>query len=307
MIELNNAKDIVVVYGPTASGKSLLAIDMAKVTGGVIINADSAQVYNESKILSNVPSLEEQQNIPHYLFNYISILKYNSVAKWLVDVKKTIEDVVKEKKLPIVVGGSGLYLKALVSGMNKFPSTLHCRKPATAKYEELGHSAFKTFVKEIDSNMADRVDDKQRLIRAYEVYLATGKTLSEWHKAPLQQDIQGNFIKIEITQERETLYSRINARVDTMIKAGAIDEAKAIKELSNHGGVLRKIIGLSEISQYLDSSITKEEAIELIKTSTRNYCKRQQTWFKSQMKNDLLIDKTVDSDNLSILKKLFKI
>ncbi len=307
MIELNNEKDIVVIYGPTASGKSSFAVELANVTGGVIINADSAQVYKESKILSNVPTLQEQKNIPHYLFNYISILKYNSVAKWLLDVKNIVADVTKEKKLPIIVGGSGLYLKALVSGINKFPVTLHCRKPASEKYEELGHDAFRNLVKEIDSSLLDRVNDKQRLIRAYEVYLATGKTLSEWHKAPLEKEINANFIKVELTQERESLYANINARVEKMVNSGAIDEVKAIKNLSNHGGILKKIIGLKEIDQYLENIITKEEAIDLTKISTRNYCKRQQTWFKSQMKNDILVDKALEGDDLSIVKKMFKI
>ncbi len=282
------SKTVILVGGPTASGKTSLAIELAQKYNGVIINADSMQVYQELDIITARPNEHECQQAEHQVFGFISIKQHFSVAQWLEKVSQTIQETQLRKKTPILVGGTGLYFKALIEGLSPIPSIdMAIRKKIGNYYDEIGAQKFHDELHQIDPQAAERLsaNDRQRCIRAMEIWHQTGQTLTYWQNQPRKKFVNNAVFKTFILlPNREKLYQKIEKRFDFMIENGALDEAKHIKEL-NLDRLLPglKAVGLTSLLDYLDKKISLDEAITTGKTQTRRYAKRQFTWFKNQL------------------------
>lgn len=277
-------------------------MSLAETSDGVIINADSQQLYRDLRILTARPSEEDEARIPHRLYGVLPGDEPASAGKWLKLAKMEIDWVLSQGKRPIVVGGTGLYLKALMQGIAEIPDVApEVRQQAMNDYEAMGKDAFAARLREADPAFFTRlkVYDRQRLIRAYEVWLGTGRPLSWWQAqaaAPLYPPESFELIKIELP--REELYRRCDARFLQMVEQGAVEEVRGIEELRNWGNEekpssipqflnssfpLAKIIGVRELSAHIAGEITLKEAIEKAQQATRNYAKRQLTWFRNQL------------------------
>ena len=280
---------IILISGPTASGKSSFAIKLAKKVNGEIINADSMQVYKELKILSARPNLKEQKNVKHHLYGFHSVEDNFSTGDWLKLTLQKIKEIKKIKKIPILVGGTGLYFKALTNGLVNIPNIpIQFKNKIRSMHNRLGQKGFYLALKKIDPLSKDNINstDTQRSIRAYEVKKFTKKSLFEWFANTKSLFKQEDFIKIYIEYPRSKLISKINKRVERMIRSGAIIEVKKFKKMNiNLSNSSNKLIGINEIEQYLKEVISLEKMIELISIRTRQYAKRQSTWSRGQMKD----------------------
>ena len=280
---------IILIYGPTASGKSEFAIKLAKKINGEVINADSMQIYKELKILSARPSKKDYKNIKHHLYGFQSVKKNFSTGDWLRKVDQKITDIKKRKKTPILVGGTGLYFKTLVEGLVKIPNIpIKFRKKIRSLHKRLGAKKFFLRLTKIDplSKIKINTSDTQRAIRAYEIKLYTKKSMYDWFKNTKSNYEQNNFYKIYIDFPRKDLLNRINTRTHNMIKNGAILEVKRILKLKvPKSKSAIKAIGIDEIKQYLNKKIQISEVIEKISIKTRQYAKRQSTWGRSKMRD----------------------
>lgn len=275
----------VLIFGPTASGKSALALELAKEFGGAVINADSMQVYAELRIITNRPTPEEEAAAPHRLYGFRPAAAAYSAALWLEDVQHALAEAEREGWLPVIVGGTGLYFKALTEGLSEIPGIppeireryrlAAQTQPAEALHAELARR---------DPATAARLrpSDPQRIIRALEVLEATGRPLAEWQGArhppllPLSQAYP-----IAVTLDRDELYRRCDARFDAMIAHGAVEEARAIAALGLDPALpAMRAVGLPPLLAYLRGEISMEEALLTAKTATRNYAKRQITWLR---------------------------
>lgn len=304
MLTINPTKDIIVVFGPTASGKTLLGIEIAKNLNGSIINADSAQVYKEFPILTNIPTLEEQNNIDHYLLKEISICSNNfSVNDWLLKAKNAVEDIRKKNKLPIFIGGTGLYIHSLINGLIDIPSNIINKNKSIETYESLGAEKFIKLVKEVDPLFVQKYQDKNRLIRCYEVYLNTKTPLSKLLLQTPKRHIDANFIQIYLAPKREHLYNKINQRTLNMIHKGVIEEIREYYTIIKTTNSFNKIIGLKEITRYIEQEICYNSMVSMFQQRTRNYAKKQFTWFNNKSIPLFVINDT----NNFIVKKVFKI
>ena len=278
---------IILIYGPTASGKSKFAVQLAKKINGEIINADSMQVYKELKILSARPSFKDYQKIKHHLYGFQSVKKNFSSGEWLKLANKKILDCKKRKKVPILVGGTGLYFKALTDGLVNIPRIpLKFRKKIRSLHTELGPKNF--FLKLIKLDPLSRnqinISDTQRVIRAYEIKSFTNKSMYEWFKNTKSTYEKNDFYKIYIDFPRVELLGRIRQRAYEMIKKGAVQEAKKFIKLR----ILKsksacKAIGINELREYLKKKIKIDDVIEKISIKTRQYAKRQTTWGRGNM------------------------
>lgn len=274
--------------GATASGKSAFALSLAQKTGSVIINADSQQVYSDLRILTARPSPQEEQLVPHKLYGTMAAHESCSAGVWLRYAKMEIDWARTQGVTPIVVGGTGLYIKALTDGIAEMPDIdAAVRAQAMSDYEQMGKEAFSERLRAIDPDFFERlkVYDKQRLVRAYEIWLGSGKSLSWWQKRDVAVPYSKDEIEItKIELPREELYRRCNARFEQMIEAGAVDEVRQLMALNLPENLpIMKTIGVRELSAYLRSEMSLEEAIKKCQTATRNYAKRQMTWFKNQL------------------------
>ena len=280
---------IILIYGPTASGKSKFAIKLAKKIKGQIINADSMQVYKELKILTARPFKTDQQKIKHHLYGFQSGKKNFSTGDWLKLVNDKILYCKKMKKTPILVGGTGLYFKALTDGLVNIPKIpSNFRNEIRNLHKRIGQKKFFLKLLKIDPLIKDRVNylDVQRSIRAYEIKLFTKKSMINWFKNTKSNYDHNDFFKICIDFPRKDLIERINNRTENMIKSGAILEVKKfIKLRVPKSKSLSKAIGISEIKQYLQKKIQTEQLIEKISIKTRQYAKRQSTWARGHMKD----------------------
>jgi len=274
-------KRIILLYGPTASGKSKLAVDIAKKFNGEIINADSMQIYKEVKILSARPIKED---IKHHLYGFISVKKNFSVGIWHNLAAKKIKEVMSKRKIPIVVGGTGLYFKVLMEGLSEIPEVPKLdlnsidRRSVINNYTRKYPGIFKGI----------NLNDKQRVYRAISVYENTGTSLWQWYKKKNKRAYfkSKNFIKIFLSPEKFELENRIKKRFDRMLKEGAIQETENFKKIKI--GSLNSanfIIGFKEISQFLNQEIGMEELKEKVLIRSRQYAKRQFTWQRGQMKD----------------------
>jgi len=296
---------IFLIYGPTASGKSIFSIKLAKKINGEIINADSMQVYKDLKILSARPLKKDYQKIKHHLYGFLSAKKNFSSGDWLKLTKQKILDIRKKKKTPILVGGTGLYFKALTEGLVNIPNIpIKFRKEVRSLYKKLGSKRFYSKLVKLDPLVKNRINpyDAQRSIRAYEVKSFTKKSMYEWFKNTKSTFERNDFFKIYIEFPRDRLIKRINARAEDMISKGAIMEVKKFLRLKIQSSkTAHKAIGIKEIADFLNKKIDISEVIERISIKTRQYAKRQVTWARGNMINW----NKISSDDLNkFLKKI---
>ncbi len=261
---------------------------------GVIINADSQQMYRELRILTARPTPEEESRAPHKLYGTITASESCSAGKWLNFAKMEIDWALAQGKLPIVTGGTGLYLKALTQGISDIPDIVpQVRMQAMNDYDAMGKDAFMERLKEVDPGFFTRlkVFDKQRLTRAWEVWLGTGKSLTWWQQKGTTPIYPADYFTVwQADLPRDELYARCNARFSAMIENGAVEEVKRLQPELDDGSPLLKIIGVPEISASLRGEVSLENAIEQAQQATRNYAKRQVTWFKNQLEGATLIN-----------------
>lgn len=277
---------VVVIAGPTASGKSRLALDAAEVLNGVIINADSMQIYRELSVLTARPSEADQARAPHRLYGVLPGAQPCSVGRWRTLAIAEIEACHAARQIPIVVGGTGLYLRALEKGLANVPEIPEsARILAEALHRELGGTAFHAALAERDPIMAARLrpSDRQRLVRAWEVIDATGRSLADW-----QSDAVGGlpyrFDHIVCLPPRTTLYAACNARASAMFDAGAVDEVRALLARNLDPALpVMKALGVQAIGRYLAGELPRQGAIAATQRQTRNYAKRQMTWLRTQL------------------------
>ena len=280
---------IILIYGPTASGKSEFAIKLAKKLNGEIINADSMQVYKELKLLSARPLKKDQKKIKHHLYGFKSVKNSFSTGKWLNLVDKKILDLKKRKKVPILVGGTGLYFKALTNGLVRIPNIpIKFRQKIRLLHKQIGPKKF--FLKLIKMDPIVKkfiiMTDTQRAIRAYEVKYHTKKSIYEWFRNTRSNYKKEDLFKIYIDFPRNELLKRINNRCIEMIKKGAVSEVKRFINLKvPKNKSANKAIGISEIREYLNKKIEIKDVIEKISIKTRQYAKRQTTWGRGNMIN----------------------
>jgi len=280
---------IILISGPTASGKSNFAIKLAKKIRGEIVNADSMQVYKELKILTARPVKKEYQKIKHHLYGFQSVKKKFSTGKWLDLATEKIALVKKRKKTPILVGGTGLYFKALTDGLVKIPNIpIKFRNKIRNLQKKIGQNKFYKQLIKLDPLINDKIKptDIQRSIRAYEVKSYTKKSLVEWFKNTKTKFVDDDFIKIYIDFPRQDLLDRISDRIDLMFEQGAITEVKKYLKLKvGKDKTSNKVIGINEIKDFLNKKSDLKEVKEKIIVKTRQYAKRQSTWARGQMVN----------------------
>ena len=278
---------IILIYGPTASGKSKFAIELAKKIDGEIINADSMQVYKDLKILTARPLKKDCKKIKHHLYGFQSAKKNFSTGDWLKLSKKKIYEIKNRKKIPILVGGTGLYYKALVDGLVKIPvMPLTFRNKIRKLHKKLGQKKFYRQLLKIDPILINQIKstDVQRTIRAYEVKIFTKKSIIKWHEETKSDFKKNDFFRIIIDFPRSKLIEKINARSIQMLENGAISEVKKFLKLKvSKNKSISKAIGINEISGYLNKLTVKEELADKISIKTRQYAKRQVTWARGHM------------------------
>ena len=283
------SKKIILLAGPTASGKSKLAIRLAQKLDGEIINADSMQIFKEFSILSSRPSLKETKKVKHHLYGIISVKKYFSAGDWLKKVKNDIFLCLKKKKIPIIVGGTGLYFNTITKGISKIPDIdLKTRSKVRNLYKRVGLKAFYERLIKLDPKVKNKVlpTDSQRVQRAYEVKLQTKKSLFDWFAKTKSEFLDFDIRKIFLDIPREELLQKISKRTDQMFKSECINEVKNFNKLMvNQSLSANKMIGVKEINDYLRGHINIEQCKDLINIKTRQYAKRQNTWARGHMKN----------------------
>ena len=296
---------IILISGPTASGKSNFSVKLAKKINGEIINADSMQVYKELKILSARPNLKDYQKIKHHLYGFHSVKKNFSTGDWLKIAIKKIKEIKKRKKIPIFVGGTGLYFKALTDGLVSIPNIpIRFRNKVRALHKDLGQKKFYQKLIKLDPNSKEKINptDAQRSIRAYEVKQFTKKSLHDWFQNTKSYFEKDDFLKIYIDYPREELVQRIGKRAEKMIKLGAIQEVKKFVKLKvRKDKSVNKAIGINEIKEYLEERKDMTDVIEKISIKTRQYAKRQSTWARGNMMSWL---KLYPQDLNEFLKKI---
>ena len=279
-------KPIICIAGPTASGKSAWALEIAKSVGGEIINADALQVYLDLQILSARPTLQEMDSIPHHLFGHVVGNVRYSTGQWLREVQPVILQCLARDVIPILVGGTGLYFKALIEGIAEVPPVSdESMSKAKAVLDENGIARLRAEAEKVDAIAAARVlgNDPQRLLRIVSVFYETDRALSSW-QANTRPIIPKRFCRRAVLlPQRQGLYERINARFGAMIENGGLAEAKAIFEKGyDHSLPMMKAIGLQQFFPYLRGEVDLDESIELAKRDTRRFAKRQFTWFRGQ-------------------------
>ena len=301
-------KKIILLAGPTASGKSKLAIHLAKKLNGEIINADSMQIYKEFSILSSRPSKFEMKKIKHHIYGTISVKKHFSAGDWFKEAKKKIDVCIQKRKIPIIVGGTGLYFNTITKGISKIPDIdFKTRSKVRNLYKILGFKKFYEKLLELDPKVKNKIlpTDSQRVQRAFEVKLKTKKSLFDWIVKTKPEFLDFNLKKIFIDIPRNELLEKISKRTELMFKQNCISEVKKFNRLKiNKNLSANKLIGVQDINQYLKGTISLEECRELINIKTRQYAKRQNTWARGHMKNWIKLY----SKNFSILlKKTLKV
>ena len=304
---MDKQSKIVLISGPTASGKSNFAVKIAKKIQGEIINADSMQVYKILKILTARPNKIEQKNIKHHLYGVIDLNKKFSTGQWLELAIKKIKNIQKKKKIPILVGGTGLYFQSLINGLVKIPEIpLKFRNKVRLMSKREGQKKFYKKLLKLDPKVKDKFDpnDTQRSIRAYEIKSYTDISMYDWLARTKSEFKNSDFLKLYIETKREKLIERINLRTLNMINGGAINEVKKFLKLKiRKDQSVNKVIGIAELTQYLNHEVTLEEAKELISIKTRQYAKRQATWARTRMTSWKKIKPTRIDDFIKKLNK----
>ena len=296
---------IILISGPTASGKSNFAINLAKKINGEIINADSMQVYKELRILTARPKQKDYQKIRHHLYGFLNVTKNFSTGEWLKLSQKKIKEIQSRNKIPILVGGTGLYFKALTDGLVKIPNIpFKIRDKIRNLQKRLGQKKFYSKLLKLDPYIKGKIieTDAQRSIRAYEVKYHTKKSLYDWFKNTKSKFKDDVFFKIYINYPRPKLIERIASRSEQMLKDGAINEVKRFLKLKiKKDNSSNKVIGITEIKEYLENRLDLKEVHEKISIKTRQYAKRQSTWARGQMSS---WNKINSKDLKKFLKKI---
>jgi tRNA dimethylallyltransferase len=275
------------IAGPTASGKSALALRLAQATGGEIVNADSMQLYADLRVVTARPSPEEEAQAPHHLFGNVDAADGWSVGRWLRAATEVLDDIATRGRPAIVVGGTGLYFRALTHGLAEIPKVpAEVRRHAEAEYEAMGEEAFRARLADPDSAAAQRIapGDRQRLVRAWEVYAATDTPLSDWQSAGAPALGPGTWRCVALEPPRAALYARCDARLAAMVEAGALEEVRALAARDLDPALpIMKAVGVREFSAHLRGETTRAEALAAAQQETRRYAKRQTTWMRGQM------------------------
>lgn len=291
---------VIVICGPTASGKTALSIELAKKINGEIISADSMQIYKEMDIGTAKPDKEEMDGIKHYLLDFVFPDKRYSVAEFKQDAENAINEILAKGKTPIVVGGTGLYIDSLIYGIeyNEIKIDEKYREDLEERAEKEGLISLYEEAKKIDPEATSKIssNDKKRIIRVLEIFKSTGKTKTEQEIESRKKDIPYDYYVYAINMDREKLYERINLRVDKMIEKGLINEVELLIQKYHEFPTAMQGLGYKEVVEYLDGQLLKEEMIDKIKQESRRYAKRQLTWFRKNKQN-IWIDGLNDKQN----------
>jgi tRNA dimethylallyltransferase len=280
----------VLIAGPTASGKSAVALALAERFNGAVINADSMQVYRDFRILTARPAPEEEARVPHLLYGHVDAAENYSVGRWTIDAGKALAEAENSGRLPIFVGGTGLYFKSLLKGLSDMPPVpVEIRTRVRNEAKDVSAPVLHARLAQHDLRMASvlRPTDRQRVLRAIEVFEATGRSLADWQQKPGRPLIDpGETLTVFLEIDRKILRERIDARFDRMLEDGALDEVKALAARNLDPALpALKAHGAPALSRYLSGEISREEASTFGNTDTRHYAKRQETWFRHQMKD----------------------
>ena len=304
---MDKQSKIILISGPTASGKSNFAVRIAKKIQGEIINADSMQVYKKLKILTARPNKIEKKNIKHHLYGTVALNEKFSTGQWLELAIKKIKSIQKKKKIPILVGGTGLYFQSLINGLVKIPEIpLKFRNKVRLMSKREGQKKFYKKLLKLDPKIKGKFDpnDTQRSIRAYEIKSYTNISMYDWLARTQSEFKDSDFLKLHIEIKREKLIEQINLRTSSMISTGAINEVKKFLKLKiKKDQSVNKVIGIAELTQYLNKKITLDQAKELISIKTRQYAKRQATWARTRMTSWKKIKPTKIDDFIKKLNK----
>lgn len=298
---------VYVIGGPTASGKSNLAVELAKRINGEIISADSMQIYKDMNIGTAKITLEEMQGINHYLIDFVSPDERYSVSSFKKDAEKAIEAILAKGKVPIIVGGTGLYIDSLILGIEFQDEKIDTkyRESLNKIAEEQGLQKLYNMAQAIDPVAMKKIseNDKKRIIRVLEIYHKTGKTKTEQELESRKSEIKYNYKLFAITMDRQVLYEKIEKRVDKMIEQGLIDEVQGILNKYQKFPTAMQGLGYKEVVEYLENKITKEEMVQKIKKETRHYAKRQLTWFRKNKNIIWLNGENSIENNIDIMIK----
>lgn len=300
---MTDLKPVVIIAGPTACGKTDLAVEIAEEFDGEIVNADSMQVYKELRILTARPSDAEVERVPHHLFGCLTVSERCSAGRWLEMAQVVLADIHARGKLPVIAGGTGLYIKALTEGLAPVPEVpSEIFERVQSHFDDVGGERFKTELALVDAGAAERLpaSDRQRLIRAAAVFAATGQTLSDWQQAQTSEPgYSARYGTVLLMPPREEMYDAINARFDQMMDEGAMTEAEAFAELGVPDDMpSARAVGVAELLRVIRGEMALETAVSKAKTASRNLAKRQITWFRRQIRADITSDeKYLERDN----------
>jgi tRNA dimethylallyltransferase len=283
-----NDIDAILITGPTASGKSALAVELAKQHGGEVINADSMQVYDTLRVLTARPADDDMKDVEHHLYGHVSAGQTYSTGLWLKDISRLLLRLKDKRRMPVVVGGTGLYFKALTGGLSDMPEVpAEIRAMFRKRLAEEGAELLHRELGDLDPTMAASLNpqDGQRIVRALEVLEATGKSIGAFQRQSGPTIVDANrAYKIVVLPDRSVLQTRINARFETMLETGAVDEVRALLALRLPPEMpVMKAIGVAQISAMIEGRMDRAEVIETAAAATRQYAKRQMTWFRNQM------------------------
>ena len=303
---------VIVICGPTASGKTALSIELAKQINGEIVSCDSMQIYKEMDIGTAKPTSAEMQGIKHYLIGCVSPEERYSVADYKADAKKAIKEIIEKGKMPIVVGGTGLYLDSLIYEIEYQDIQLdeEYRKQLEEEVEEKGLEELYKRAKQIDEKAIEKIspNDKKRILRILEIYHATGKTKTEQEIESRKKEVEYDYKVYALDWDRQKLYDRINKRVDMMMEQGLSEEVKQILDKYHTFPTAMQGLGYKEVVEYLEGKLTKEEMVEKIKMETRRYAKRQLTWFRKNKQTIWLnAEDTIQNNVDTILKDVLEV
>jgi tRNA dimethylallyltransferase len=290
--------DAVLIAGPTASGKSAAALELAEDTGGVVINADSMQVYREAPILTAQPTAADRARAPHLLYGHVSARQAYSVGRWRDDAVNALAEAAAMGRMPIFVGGTGLYFTVLTDGLADIPQTPdEVRDQARALLDDIGVEALHARLMERDPVTASRLrpSDPQRVVRAYEVFESTGRSLADWQNRPAEPVLKGaRLARFVLNPPREARRARIAKRFEAMLDAGGLEEARGLGDLDS-ALPASKLLGLRPLQALARGTLTKAEALDGAITATRQFSKRQMTWFRHRMPHYIWFDPYVSN------------
>jgi tRNA dimethylallyltransferase len=275
------------IAGPTASGKSALALRLAEMTGAEVVNADSMQLYRDLPVLTARPSADDEARAPHHLFGTVDAAEGWSVGRWLRAASAVLQEIATRGRPAVVVGGTGLYFRALTLGLAEVPPIPpEARAEAEADYERLGEAAFRGRLGGADPAAAERIapGDRQRLVRAWEVFAATGQALSDWRRTGQPALAAGAWTALALEPPRDLLYARCDARLEAMVREGALEEVEALMARDLDPALpAMKAVGVRELAAFIRGETSLAEALAAAQRETRRYAKRQLTWMRGQM------------------------